>query len=64
MAHSSGLNGRPTAMASEQTTTLVVPCGICDKAVSLTTAKIDERGGPVHVECYVAQLKFVEKSAP
>jgi len=51
-------------MASEQTTTLVVPCGICDKAVSLTTAKIDERGGPVHEECYVAQLKFVEKSAP
>lgn len=36
----------------------VVPaCAICDKPVSLETAKFDEDGRTVHEQCYVLKLK-------
>jgi hypothetical protein len=31
-------------------------CSICNEAVELETAKIDEAGKPVHEECYVQKI--------
>jgi hypothetical protein len=31
-------------------------CAVCGKPVSLEDCKIDERGHPVHEECYVARM--------
>lgn len=31
-------------------------CSICNESVELQTAKVDERGLPVHEECYVRKV--------
>jgi hypothetical protein len=31
-------------------------CSICNESVELETAKVDERGQPVHEECYARKL--------
>jgi hypothetical protein len=31
-------------------------CWICDRPVQLENCKIDERGKPVHEDCYAAKL--------
>ncbi len=38
-------------------------CAICNKPVSLETAKADEDGRTVHEQCYVLKLKG-EQGAP
>ncbi len=39
-------------------TGVAVPaCVLCDKPVSLETAKADEEGQTVHEQCYVLKLK-------
>jgi len=39
-------------------TGVAVPaCAICNKSVSLETAKIDEDGQTIHEECYVLRVK-------
>lgn len=42
------------------------PCAICNESVELETTKIDERGKPVHEECYLQKviLKWPIKSSP
>lgn len=37
-------------------TTKPLACWICGKEINLNNCKTDERGLPVHGECYVAQV--------
>jgi hypothetical protein len=32
-------------------------CAVCNSPVELETCKVDERGKPVHEECYVARCR-------
>jgi hypothetical protein len=38
-------------------------CWMCGEPVSLETCKIDERGNPVHEDCYTARIKANAESA-
>ena len=39
-------------------------CSICNEAVELETAKIDEVGKPVHEECYVEKISVNKAARP
>jgi hypothetical protein len=51
---------------SETQTPFAVNCAICERPVSLAECKTDDRGLPVHEECYVAMInqKLSEKREP
>jgi hypothetical protein len=38
-----------------------VICQICKKTVMLETARIDERGKPVHEECYLKTIQAAQQ---
>lgn len=33
-----------------------IPCVLCNSPVSLEECKVDERGNPVHDDCYIERL--------
>ncbi|MGA8440452.1 MAG: hypothetical protein WB714_19665 [Candidatus Sulfotelmatobacter sp.] len=41
-----------------------VMCSICNRSVTLESAKSDEYGRPVHEECYVLQTRLKLETSP
>jgi hypothetical protein len=41
-----------------------VRCSICDKPVSLESAKADEYGRTIHEECYALKMKLKQATTP
>jgi hypothetical protein len=39
-------------------------CSLCKLPVLLETSKTDEKGQPVHEECYVLNLSLLKKQPP
>jgi hypothetical protein len=42
----------------------VVLCSICEKPVSLESAKADEYGTKIHEECYALKMKLKQATTP
>jgi hypothetical protein len=39
-------------------------CSICNQPLDLETAKVDDKGKPVHAECYVLSVALKPPSQP
>jgi hypothetical protein len=42
----------------------VVLCSICEKPVSLESAKADEYGRTIHEDCYALKMKLKQATTP
>jgi hypothetical protein len=42
----------------------IVRCSICERPVSLESAKADEYGRTIHEECYALKMKLKQATTP
>ncbi len=42
----------------------VVPCSLCERPVSLESAKADEYGRAIHEECYALKMRLKVATTP
>lgn len=54
----------PVAQFGSAPMATFVPCQLCRQPVTLENARIDERGQPVHEQCYLAALKTPKPTIP
>lgn len=57
-------NPRPPVRRPFKSPSQNVRCSICEKPVSLESAKADEYGRTIHEECYALKMKLKQATTP